>query len=980
VGSSLNGRSYTLESVEAAAKQWDQWLASGNPLSKAIDTKRRTRLFRTDALKKGTNKNRTTPRHPFFDTAENLLALREQVLEHLELLRLRLLRELVEKSGPELRRRKRARRVLAYDDMLYNAYEALADGKRPWLAATLRSRYPAALIDEFQDTDPLQCAIFMKIYGVPDGEGRLGPLFLVGDPKQAIYSFRNADLHVYLQAKGRATSEHTLVRNQRSVDGLIKACNALFEANPNAFILPGIAFHTALKGDRKHPALSDRSESGDVNAPLRIWRLPTKSDGGCVLRKDAQQLAATSTAAEISRLLREAAAGRIMLGECSLCAADIAVLVRSHREGSWVKRALGALGIGSVELSQESIFSAQDAEELERVLLGILEPGRQGPLFAALAAELMGQSACEIDALRTDESKLPQWIARFEDYRESWRKRGFGFMLRRWMDDEAVSRRLLARDDGERRLTNLLHLGELLDRASTDHPSPEALLRWFATQRAESANLDELQVRLESDRNLVQIVTVHKAKGLEYGIAFCPFLWDGYRRNDSGGDGLEYHDDQGNSVIDFRPEPENEDEIDQRRKQERDAEDARLAYVALTRAIYRCYLVAGCYARKYAKSETTTESTHSLLNWLAAGSGVDHATWHGQTLAPEEIEEAWQEIAKKAKPHLSLTDLPTASGTPVSDTDASANTLAAALPPKSIAESWRIGSFTGLAHGAEHEAAASDHDARTQTGLESGPPGNLPPTDILRFPRGPSAGDCFHAAFEHADFTDPATWDKAIARALARHPQRMRVAGEGKPLQLQRDMLRGLLGEVLSAQLPDGIVLGSLPNHQRLNELGFNMSAARLGPSSLNDWLKRHEYPMPRLTFAALEGYLKGYIDLVFEHDSRYYVLDWKSNHLGYAQRDYAQPRLAAAMHEHGYHLQYLLYSVALHRYLGQRVAGYDYAKHFGGVLYLFVRGVRPGWRDAQGGPLGTWFHRPSAATLASLDALLAGVPKAIAA
>ena len=980
VGKSLNGRSYTRESVEAAAKEWDPWLKSGDPLSKAIGAKSRTRLFRADALSKGTNKNKTTPHHPFFETAEKLLALREQVLVQLELLRLGLLRDLVEKAGPELRQKKRARRGVAYDDMLYNAHEALTDGKRPWLAAALRSRYPAALIDEFQDTDPLQCAIFMKIHGEPDREGRRGPLFLVGDPKQAIYSFRNADLHAYLVAKSRATSEHTLLHNQRSVEGLIEACNALFEANPGAFMLPGISFHAAIKGDRKHPALEDRSEAGISNAALRIWRLPRTADGSHVLRKDAQQQAATATAAEISRLLREAAAGRILLGERNLRADDIAVLVRTHREGSWVKRALGALGIGSVELSKESIFTAQDAEELERVLLGILEPGRRGALFAALATELSGQSAGELDALRADETRLPQWIERFEDYRKSWRERGFGYLLRQWMDGEGVSRRLLARDDGERRLTNLLHLGELMHRASAEHPAPEALLRWLATQRAEAANLDELQQRLESDSYLVQIVTVHKAKGLEYGFAFCPFLWDGHRRTDSGGDGLEYHDENGDSVIDFRPEPEDEAEIDQRRKEERDAEGARLAYVALTRAVYRCYLIAGCYATPNRGGASTTGSTRSLLNWIAAGAGVDHATWRGQTIAPDLIEDAWEAIAGKAKPHISLADLPAAQGIPVGDRDVSADTLAASPAPKHIDPGWRIGSFTGLATGAEHEAAASDHDARALTVTASNPPDDLAPHDILRFPRGPSAGDCLHAMFERVDFTDPASRDGAIDRALELHPQRARDAAGGNAIALQQAMLRSLLDDVLAAPLPDGIVLGEVPANRRLNELGFNLPAAGLNPARLNGWLKAHQYPMPRLTFEALQGYLRGFIDLVFEHGGRYYLLDWKSNHLGYAREDYGTQQVAAAMQEHGYHLQYLLYSVALHRYLGQRIAGYGYDRHFGGVLYLFVRGVRPGWRDAKGEPLGTWFHRPSAATLASLDALLAGVPKAIAA
>jgi exodeoxyribonuclease V beta subunit len=175
-------------------------------------------------------------------------------------------------------------------------------------------------------------------------------------------------------------------------------------------------------------------------------------------------------------------------------------------------------------------------------------------------------------------------------------------------------------------------------------------------------------------------------------------------------------------------------------------------------------------------------------------------------------------------------------------------------------------------------------------------------------------------------------------------------------------------------------VLGKVPLERRLNELGFHLPAKDLSPARLNAWLRSNGYAMPRLSFDALRGYLNGYIDLTFEFAGRYYVLDWKSNHLGYSRDDYGTERVAGAMQEHGYYLQAALYSAAVHRYLAQRLAGYDYERHFGGVFYLFVRGVRPGWVDASGAPLGVWFHRPGAKTLASLDALLAGRPEAKAA
>jgi exodeoxyribonuclease V beta subunit len=963
---SLHAGVYKEAGVLEGAQAWDAWFATGNPMQPDFDTGGKAKLFSGTHLEAKTNRKGVTPRHPFFGAAAAALEARTQLEEQLARQRLRLLRDMAQQAGAELRRKKRDRRVVAFDDILYNAWDALCNGARPWLAGALRKRYPAALIDEFQDTDPLQAAIFMAIYDAAGADGARGPLFLVGDPKQAIYSFRNADLHTYLQAKARAGMHHTLAANQRSVDGLIEACNALFGANPGGFILPGVAYHAVTPGEKPRPVFMDRSEGWKPDAPLRLWRLP-QAGGDYVPRERAQELAVQATAGEISRLLNEGAAGRIRIGGDRLGAKDIAVLVRSHRQGSWMKQALGLLGIGSVELSQSSVFASRDAEDLGQVLAAILEPAREARLLAALATELTGSSAAEIEAIARDDAALAAWTARFDELRKVWLARGFGFMLRRWMDEAGVSRRLLARADGERRLTNLLHLGELLHRAAMAHPAPDALTRWLATQRAEATAGEEAQVRLESDRNLVQIVTIHKAKGLEYGIVFCPFLWDGHRSSRGEPDAVEYHDDDGNGVIDFRPEAKDDKVIKQRRREEQAAEDVRLAYVALTRAVHRCYLVAGCYLYAHGKGDPTPkQSTKSLLNWLAAGGGLSYADWQKQEMAAQDIERAWRRIADAAKPHVRLADLPLERGAALALPGASPESLAALPSPKHIDPGWRIGSFTALAHGSEQESAASDHDARAAIPAATAPAEDLPAHDILRFPRGPSAGDCVHAVFEHADFTDSATWDDAIGRALAQHPQR-----GGSALHAQ--MLRAMMQDVLGAELPDGIVLGKVPQSRRLNELGFHLPAAGLDPQRLNAWLRAHGYPVRRLAFETLQGYLKGYIDLVFETGGRWYVLDWKSNHLGWARDDYASERVVAAMQEHDYHLQSLLYSVALHRYLGRRLPGYDCDRHFGGAAYLFVRGVRPDWRDGEGDPLGVWFHRPKADAIASLDRLIGG-------
>jgi exodeoxyribonuclease V beta subunit len=254
-------------------------------------------------------------------------------------------------------------------------------------------------------------------------------------------------------------------------------------------------------------------------------------------------------------------------------------------------------------------------------------------------------------------------------------------------------------------------------------------------------------------------------------------------------------------------------------------------------------------------------------------------------------------------------------------------------------------------------------------------PASIDADDIVRFPRGAAAGDCIHAVFEASDFAHPGTWASAVASALAKHPQTL----SGLPDGLQRErlarMLLGLLGDVTATQLIDGLRLNAIPLSRRLTELEFNLPAHNLQAAALNDALRRLGYAGPRLTFGAIDGYLKGFIDLVFEHQGRFYILDWKSNQLGHEPASYSADAVAEAMAEHGYHLQHILYTVAVDRYLRRRIAGYSYETHFGGVLYLFVRGVRPAWRNVDGSAAGVWFHRLDPAALGQFSQLLDAAP-----
>ena len=965
----LNGTYYKPETLDEAQASWHRLCAQAE-LPQSLEAFGRLRLFSVGMLQPKKGLAPPAP-HPFYDLAQRLLEAETAWQQAVELERLALLRTLLEKGPPALRAAKRTQRVLGFDDMLLNLHERLQGEGGDALAARLRGRFAAALIDEFQDTDPLQYAIFRRLF-----QGSDAPLMLVGDPKQAIYSFRGADLPTYLEARRDARAEYSLEDNQRSSGALIDALNALFGAQPNAFMIEALAYRPVREGVKPKPPLHEDGTA--PRAALQLWQLPRDAQGQPLLAAEARRLALQACAAEIARLLAAGQAGSLRIGERPLRGGDIAVLVRSHAHGAAMRRALAALGVASVELSQASVFDSPDAADLERLLAAVLEPQREPLLRAALATEAMGRTAADIDALAGDEAALLALVMRFAGYQDTWLQRGVGRMLREWMRTERVAERLLSRPEGERRMTNLRHLAELLHEAAAEHPTPDALLRWLQAQRADPRQDDAAQLRLESDRNLVQVVTVHKSKGLEYALVFCPLLYDGSPERSPGGEGLEYHDEDGGSVFDFRllDKPALAT-LKTRAAAERAAETLRLIYVALTRAIHRCYLVLGPYATRTRHGVSIKQSCRARLNWLVAGEGLTPQQWLDNDAAwlkakadpVERITTAWAEWAAGHVPQVSLQALPLEPGLPLPPAATPGAALAALDPPRPVPQAWWIGSYSSLAHGVRHEAAAVDHDLRARD-RDRASAADLSPDDVLRFDRGAVAGECLHAVFEQADFGDAATWPGAVDAALRRYGPALPSSDDAA---LRPRMLLNMLHDVLHTPLPTGGCLAELPRQRRLVELEFHLPARQLRADALQRLLQAHGLQVPALHFGQLDGYLRGFIDLVFEQGGRYYLLDWKSNHLGDRPADYAAEALQQAMAQQGYNLQAVLYALALQRHLRRRLPDYGHDQHFGGVLYLFVRGVRPGWVQTDGLPAGVHAMRPSGALLQQLSALLDG-------
>ena len=867
------------------------------------------------------------PVHPLFSAVESLLA------SSLTLTDLVLARAMVE-IRDAVAREKRRRGELGFDDMLSRLDEALRGDSGETLASAIRQRFPVAMIDEFQDTDPQQYRIFRRIW-------RRQPetaLLLIGDPKQAIYAFRGADIFTYMKARGDVAAHYTLDTNWRSSPGMVGSVNRLFSLSDNPFMFHEIPF-LPVKAAAKNKGLRFAVDAADVPA-MNVWLMP----GDTVGSGDYQTFMAQLCATQIRDWLSAGQRGRALLwrGETSrpVQASDITVLVRNRLEAAQVREALQTLGIPSVYLSnRDSVFETLEAQELLWLLQAVLAPERENTLRSALATSMFGLTALDIENLNQDEQAWDALVEEFSEYRQIWRQRGVMPMLRALMTARHIAENLLATRGGERRLTDILHISELLQEAASQLESEHALVRWLAQHIAEpDSNAASQQMRLESDKHLVQIVTIHKSKGLEYPLVWLPFIAR-FRKQDQA----FYHDRETFAAVLDLGQDEASLEL---AEAERLAEDLRLLYVALTRAVWHCSLgVAPLSSRKSGNSDFHLSALGRLLQ---AGEAMDAAG-----LAARLADFCHGDIALQIPGELDLT--------PWQAPAATIPRLSARELQRRIADDWRVTSYSGL----QQHGFSGGQDLLPRLDVDAAGVGEVveePQLTPHQFPRGAAPGTFLHSLFEELDFTQPVPegW-------MAEKLQLSGFDAQWAPV------LTDWLGGVLKTRLPGpDIALNQLAARDKQVEMAFYLPIAQLLTAERLDALIRQYDPLsadtPPLDFRQVRGMLKGFIDLVFRHEGRYYLLDYKSNWLGEDREAYTRPAMEQAMRAHRYDLQYQLYSLALHRYLRHRLADYDYDRHFGGVIYLFLRGM-----DGQEGGQGIFTTRPVRPLIDGLDQLFAG-------
>lgn len=923
----------------------DGYFSDAAALFSKIEAHRR---LAREGLNKASKKGCEAPANPLAAALQELCdaldAAQPEAEQRLIDLQVRLIHQLNE----QLPARKAAQRLLAFDDLLNKLQQALQSEGGEHLASTLRTQYPVALIDEFQDTDPVQYRVFHRIYQ------DAGDLCFVGDPKQAIYAFRGADLATYLKARSEAARQYSLATNHRSTPELIAALNQLFD-RPMPFAEKGLDYQQVGASNKARAQLVLPPVEGESDAPLALVWLDNdylgKGEGGALVARD--------TARRIAAVLSASSQGQAYFAQdgtrTPLKGGDIAVLVASHRQAGEMAAELAARGVPSVRRGKENVWHSEEADELSAVLAAYAEPGREGALRYALASRLLGRSAADLAACSEDAQAWDREREAAERYHQLWQQQGFMRAFRAWLDEQHVAQRLLALVDGERRLTNLLHLAELLQTESLQRPGLEQLLAWFNAQRSAEAHGEDALLRLESDAERVQIVTIHTSKGLEYPLVFCPYLWDGalLRQHED----ISCHADDGTPLLDLGSE-----QLDvhrERARHERFAEKLRLTYVALTRARDRLWLHWGPVDCKPKKDGPLGDSGlhSSALAWLLHGrelpgeDALSELAGHLQNLSPQGLRGELEQLIASSQGQMTLQPLRDSEASAAGEQRAPAPQQLASLQ-RSLHSAWRIGSFSGLAAGMHMEAPDRD-------GLVL-PDASEPGTGFFAFPRGARAGTCLHAILE-----DWARGKGALAELI--EPG---LSGHGISSDWQA-VAQAHLQQVVDTDLDgNGLTLAGLNPTRRLPELGFTFPLAGLDVQRLRAILcdPAHGLAAPmreaaaRLEFDSLKGFLKGFIDLTFEHDGRWYIADYKSNWLGPDASYYGGERLLQALAAEHYYLQYLIYLVALRRFLRQRLDDF-HNEQLGGAYYLFLRGMPSA---------GVYFSRPSDELLDALDTLFA--------
>jgi exodeoxyribonuclease V beta subunit len=766
------------------------------------------------------------------------------------------------------------RGIITFDDMILLLYNAVINGiNNQILIDALRRKYDAVFIDEFQDTDREQYAVFEKLFNIDK------ILFYIGDPKQSIYAFRKADIFTYFTASNSVQNLHKMNTNHRSTKEYIDAMNEFFQPTPG--------FDTF-------------SFSTDPIIPNAIQYLPVSSPQpnlkGRILYQGAPikpiKISAHDNKRELNRGIKGIITDLLTPGNYSIeknnatrniKLSDIGILVRTKKEAAGIKSILAAFRIPAVTIDDTRLLESDEAKQLFYILDAVNDISRAN-INRALLTSIGGYN--QIDLLQADEEAILQ---QFRIYQESWKSKGIYLMLRQFLADHRVNERLYNQDSNnpERTIANIQQLVEIIHKVSErKNYEPKELIQWLKKgMEGDTREGDEYEQRIESDDEAVKIVTIHKSKGLEYNIVIAPHL-DLLPDSNFYTTGSYRSPIDGNYYISNKPLPTDENRWYLAQSEQ---ENRRLLYVAITRARYQCFITAS-NASYYSKS--------SLRTFCTALTQVQHVEFW---IPPTPNSNFTYAVQQAQSPEYAI-----------------------AQEFNLIQSNWIKTSYSGL---------NPEHTNLPVPKSQEKPTNSYDQFVFQDLKKGAHTGNLLHYIFENIDFVNSANWPRVVQQALKRLSSNSNEAYAANIVEL--------LQQVTSMVIPGtDFSLNQITKAKRLNELEFDFLLKSFNTAALEQ-LSTPEHPFRIRSIAELEGIMNGKMDLFFEHNGKYYILDWKSNFLGNTLEDYSTEKVKAAMYENNYHLQYLIYTVALTKFLTLRKANFDYDRDFGGVIYLFLRGVR---------------------------------------
>lgn len=935
---SLNGRNYKKETFETIFAELHQAVINNQPrfsFSKAD----KLACFAPDTLRTTCKKNHTLPEQDIATMtilAEfgQQLALLKQA-ETTILLQIQL--DCFAYIRNQLAKHRCNSRERSFDDLLTDMGRALSEHNphAQKLAKILADMWQIALIDECQDTDRLQYQIFKTVFA---DQNR--PLLMVGDPKQAIYRFRGADIHAYLRAANDTPVEqrYTLDINYRSHQALVQSVNHLFQQKQNPFILTGIDY----------PSVTAKQLQSRLNPPQTAIRIcwlhnhintDPKNNKETIPNKDTlRQRAAECCANDIAELIQKGTKAQLTLDNRPIQAGDIAVLVHTHNEGRLIAQTLKKRGIISVSLGNQSIFRTTEAQIMAALLHFWLQPQQTHYLRFVLGSCFFNWTAEELNILNQNEQQISQWIQWAQNACEHWQQYGI-FAALQWFASQAELETTALKLNQERTLTNFWQLAEILASAEQELSTATSLIQWLEhhIHHQPLSNNEDNLLRLESDDALVKIVTMHAAKGLEYPIVYCPFVWDGKNPLETSQNWYILHQNQTQELVakDLLSEADKNELL-----LEALSEKLRLYYVAFTRAREQLIIYAAA----------SNELPHNPFSWLLDDSSnqtlADNSLLWKKDQKISTLKKLWQNCLSKASAQcdFSWEEIQSQSMNSVNNIAIDKPHYQALTIPKRKFEYVYYTSFTALSRTSRQKSIFEPEEEQLAPALDRAEILSVdsdtllkPETELLAFARGINAGLCLHAILEQTEFTQPACLKEAnhIAAQLARFGFD----------PIHTDTMLAMCDAVRQCNLFDQTAIESMPANQRITEMNFMLHMHDFNLHQLQQWFAQPHIGLSteciqaarELNFNILHSFINGAIDLFgSDQQGRVYIVDYKSNHLGNRLNDYQQQNMDHAIAKHHYYLQALIYSIAAARFLKNRNCLPEQIA----VRYLFLRGL----------------------------------------